>query len=47
MRRAIADRNLHGCANMSDVPERTEGRMKLWPGMLYGSLERMVGGLAD
>ena len=27
---------------MADVPERTEGRMKLWPGMLYGSLKRMV-----
>ena len=39
---ALADRNLHGYAIMADVLERTEGRMKLWPGMLYGSLRRMV-----
>ena len=38
----IADRNLHGYAIISDVLERTEGRMRLWPGMLYGFLKRMV-----
>ncbi len=39
---ALADRDLHGYAIMSDVLERTRGRMRLWPGMLYGSLKRMV-----
>jgi DNA-binding PadR family transcriptional regulator len=39
---ALADQDLHGYAIMKDVLERTGGRMRLWPGMLYGSLKRMV-----
>jgi DNA-binding PadR family transcriptional regulator len=39
---AIADRDLHGYAIMKEVLERTDGRMRLWPGTLYGSLKRMV-----
>ena len=39
---ALADRDLHGYAIMTDVLERTGGRMRLWPGMLYGSLKRMT-----
>lgn len=39
---AVADRDLHGYAIMTDVLERTGGRMRLWPGMLYGSLKRMA-----
>lgn len=41
---ALADRDLHGYAIMSDVLERTSGRMRLWPGMLYGSLKRLTEG---
>jgi DNA-binding PadR family transcriptional regulator len=39
---AIADRDLHGLAITKDVLERTDGRMNLWPGMLYGALKKMV-----
>ena len=38
---AIADRELHGLAITKDVFDRTEGRMHLWPGMLYGALRKM------
>jgi hypothetical protein len=37
---ALADRDLHGLAIMNDVLERTGGRMRLWPGMLYRALGR-------
>jgi DNA-binding PadR family transcriptional regulator len=39
---ALADRDLHGLAVMNDVLERTGGRMRLWPGMLYRNLGRLV-----
>ena len=39
---ALADRDLHGLAIMSDVLERTGGRMRLWPGMLYRALGRLT-----
>jgi DNA-binding PadR family transcriptional regulator len=39
---ALADRDLHGLAIMNDVLERTGGRMRLWPGMLYRALDRLV-----
>ncbi len=39
---ALADQNLHGYAIMTEVLDRTQGRMRLWPGMLYGSLKRMA-----
>jgi DNA-binding PadR family transcriptional regulator len=39
---ALADRDLHGLAVMNDVLERTGGRMRLWPGMLYRALGRLV-----
>src|SRR4030095_9788383 len=35
---ALADRDLHGLAITKEVFDRTEGRMQLWPGMLYGAL---------
>jgi DNA-binding PadR family transcriptional regulator len=38
---ALADRDLHGLAIMNDVLERTGGRMRLWPGMLYRALGRL------
>ena len=39
---AVADRDLHGLAIMNDVLERTGGRMRLWPGMLYRALGRLA-----
>jgi len=39
---SLADRDLHGLAVMNDVLERTEGRMRLWPAMLYRNLARLV-----
>ena len=39
---ALADHHLHGYAIMKEVLDRTDGRMRLWPGMLYGSLRRMT-----
>jgi DNA-binding PadR family transcriptional regulator len=39
---ALADRDRHGLAVMNDVLERTGGRMRLWPGMLYRNLSRLV-----
>lgn len=38
---SVADRRLHGTAIMEDVLERTEGTVRLWPGMLYGSLAEL------
>jgi DNA-binding PadR family transcriptional regulator len=38
---ALADQDLHGQAITKDVFERTEGRMHLWPGMLYGALRKL------
>lgn len=39
---ALADQDRHGLEIMRDVLERTEGRVHLWPGMLYGSLKELV-----
>ncbi|HUF70557.1 MAG TPA: helix-turn-helix transcriptional regulator [Longimicrobiales bacterium] len=39
---SLADQRLHGSAIMEEVLERTEGGMKLWPGMLYGSLAELA-----
>jgi DNA-binding PadR family transcriptional regulator len=39
---ALADRDLHGLAVMTDVLERTGGRTRLWPGMLYRALGRLA-----
>src|SRR6185437_2159104 len=39
---ALADQDRHGLGIMNDVLERTEGRLKLWPGMLYRNLSRLV-----
>ena len=38
---ALAERDLHGYAIMADVLDRTGGRVRLWPGVLYGSLKRL------
>jgi DNA-binding PadR family transcriptional regulator len=39
---ALADRELHGLAITKEVFDRTDGRMHLWPGMLYGALRKMT-----
>ena len=39
---ALADRDLHGLGIMKEVLERTGGRMRLWPGMLYRALGRLA-----
>jgi len=38
---ALADHDLHGLGIMNEVLERTGGRMRLWPGMLYRNLGRL------
>lgn len=39
---SLADRDLHGLGIMNDVLERTDGRMRLWPAMLYRNLGRLL-----
>ena len=39
---SLADEDRHGLGVMNDVLARTGGRMKLWPGMLYRNLARLV-----
>ena len=39
---ALADQDRHGYGIMQDVAARTDGRMKLSPGTLYGSIKRML-----
>lgn len=41
---SLADQALHGTAIMEDVLERTDGELRLWPGMLYGSLKELADG---
>ena len=45
---ALADQDLHGLGIMNEVLERTGGRMRLWPAMLYRNLARLADlGLVD
>jgi len=39
---SLADGDLHGLGITKDVFARTDGRMNLWPGMLYGALRKMT-----
>jgi DNA-binding PadR family transcriptional regulator len=39
---ALADRPLHGYGIMLDIAERSEGKVKLSPGTLYGSIKQML-----
>jgi DNA-binding PadR family transcriptional regulator len=39
---ALADNERHGYAIMQDIAERTDGKMRLSPGTLYGSIKRML-----
>jgi DNA-binding PadR family transcriptional regulator len=38
----LADRDQHGYGIMQEVLERTEGKVRLWPATLYGSLRRLM-----
>jgi DNA-binding PadR family transcriptional regulator len=39
---ALASNDLHGLAIMKAVLDQTQGHMRLWPAMLYGSLKQMT-----
>ena len=39
---ALAERERHGYAIMQDVGARTDGKVRLGPGTLYGSIKRML-----
>ena len=39
---ALSTGDLHGLGITKDVLARTDGRMHLWPGMLYGALKKMA-----
>ena len=39
---ALADNDRHGYEIMREVDERTEGKMRLGPGTLYGAIKRML-----
>ena len=39
---ALADKPLHGYGIMLDIAERSEGKVKLSPGTLYGSIKQML-----
>jgi DNA-binding PadR family transcriptional regulator len=39
---SLADGDRHGLGIMNDVLERTDGSMKLWPGMLYRNLSKLA-----
>ena len=40
---ALADGERHGYGIIKEVEARTEGRVRLGPGTLYGSIKRMLG----
>ena len=39
---ALADKERHGYDIMREIDERSEGKMRLGPGTLYGSIKRML-----
>jgi DNA-binding PadR family transcriptional regulator len=39
---ALSERDLHGYAIMQDVAQRTNGKLRLSPGTLYGSIKRLL-----
>jgi DNA-binding PadR family transcriptional regulator len=39
---ALADQPLHGYGIMLDIAQRSEGKVKLSPGTLYGSIKQML-----
>jgi DNA-binding PadR family transcriptional regulator len=39
---SLADGEQHGYSIMQEVLERTNGKTRLWPATLYGSLKRLI-----
>ena len=39
---SLADQEQHGYGIMQEVLERTDGRVRLWPATLYGTLKRLT-----
>lgn len=39
---SLADQEQHGYAIMQEVLERTDGKVRLWPATLYGTLKRLI-----
>lgn len=39
---SLADEDQHGYGIMQEVLSRTNGRVRLWPATLYGTLERLL-----
>ena len=39
---SLVDGEQHGYGIMQEVLERTDGKVRLWPATLYGSLKRLI-----
>lgn len=39
---SLATQEQHGYGIMQEVLERTDGKVRLWPATLYGTLKRMI-----
>jgi len=39
---SLADQDQHGYGIMQEVLERTDGKVRLWPATLYGTLKRLI-----
>jgi DNA-binding PadR family transcriptional regulator len=39
---ALSEEDQHGYGIMQDILERTEGKVKLWPPILYGTIRRLL-----
>jgi DNA-binding PadR family transcriptional regulator len=39
---SLGEQDQHGYAIMQDVLERTDGKVRLWPPTLYGTIKRLI-----
>jgi len=39
---SLVDGELHGYGIMQEVLERSDGKLRLWPATLYGSLKKLI-----
>ena len=39
---SLAEQDQHGYGIMQEVLERTDGKVRLWPATLYGTLKRLI-----
>jgi DNA-binding PadR family transcriptional regulator len=39
---SLADQDQHGYGIMQEVLDRTQGKVRLWPATLYGTLKRLI-----